>query len=210
MVADPGTDVEVAVRSGDESAFARLVRAWSPGLMRTAMALTGDPASAEKVVRATWARVPAELPDYRPPPAFWGWVCGLLLGQLGLSATSATQGSAGASAAGPAPPTVDPSRFLPPTHPEWPGHWAIPPTSWPAMQDARTERGVGSALRTALDRLPTAQRVVVGLRDVAGCEVGEIATIVEQPPEQVRDQLHRGRAELRRHLELHFSRLQPA
>jgi RNA polymerase sigma-70 factor (ECF subfamily) len=95
-------------------------------------------------------------------------------------------------------------------HHEWPGHWAVPPTPWPAMQDVRAQRGAGRVLRDALARLPTGQRVVVGLRDVAGFELGEIATIVAQPPERVRDDLHRGRAELRRHLELHVSQPQPA
>ena len=170
------------------------------------MALSGDPAAVEQVVRATWAQVPADLPGYRPPPALWGWVCGLLLSQLGLRAAPAH----GPPAASRATPTVDPSRFLPPTHHQWPGHWAVPPSTWPAMQDARAERGVGRALRSAFDRLPAGERVVVGLRDVAGCEVREIATIVEQPPERVRERLHRGRAELRRHLELYFGQPQPA
>jgi len=207
MVAEPDTDVEAALRAGDQSAFARLVRIWSPVLMGTAMALGGDHATAEKAVRATWAQVPAELPNHRPPPTFRGWVFGLLVGQLGMPTTSEPGSSSPADTAA---PTVDPSRFLPPTHHEWPGHWAVPPTTWPAVQDARAQRGVGRVLRDALARLPTGQRVVVGLRDVAGCELGEIATIVAQPPERVRDDLHRGRAELRRHLERHVSQPQPA
>jgi len=207
MVAEPGTDVAAALRAGDETVFARLVRIWSPTLLRTAMSLTGDRVAAESVVRATWGRLPAEVDRYRPPPGLWGWVCGLLLGLLDLRA-GADGPAYGAELSG---ATVDRSRFLPPTHPQWPGHWQVPPAVFPAMEDAQSSaHGLGTALRAALDELPPAQRVVVGLRDVAGCEVAEITAIVGQPPEQVRDLLHRGRAQLRRHLELHLADAQPA
>ena len=106
---------------------------------------------------------------------------------------------------------MDPSRFLPPTDPQWPGHWQTPPTVWPAMEDGRpATTGVGAALRAALDALPPAQRAVVGLRDVAGCDNVDITEIVRQPPEQVRRLLHHGRAELRRSLEDHFDAAKPA
>ena len=204
MVADPDADVLSALRAGDESAFARLVRAWSPSLLRTALALTGDRANADSVVRATWLGLPAAVQGYRPPPGLRAWVCGLLLGQLGLRELASSQGGDGGE------PTVDRSRFLPPTHPEWPGHWEIPPTTWPAMEDGRpVSHGVGQVLRDALKQLPPAQRVVVGLRDVAACDVDDIAGIVQRPPEQVRDLLHHGRAQVRRRLELYFA-AQPA
>jgi RNA polymerase sigma-70 factor (ECF subfamily) len=207
MVAQPEADVTAALRAGDETVYARLVRTWSPALVRTAMALTGDRAAADSVVQATWLRLPGELDGYQPPPELWGWVCGLLLGQLGLRA-GADEPAYGAELSG---PTVDRSRFLPPTHPHWPGHWQVPPAVWPAMEDVRSSaHGVGTALRAALNELPPAQRVVVGLRDVAGCEVAEITVIVGQPPEQVRDLLHRGRARLRRRIERHLADAQPA
>ena len=205
MVAEPDADLVSALRAGDETAFARVVRSWSPALLRTAMALTGDRGTADSVVRATWLRVPAAVEEYRPPPGLRAWVCGLLLDQLGLQSVATAHQPAGAG------PTVDRARFLPPTHPQWPGHWEIPPTAWPALDDGRrVPHGVGGVLRDALERLPTAQRVVVGLRDVAACDVDEIADIVQQPPAQVRDLLHRGRADVRRRLELHFAEAQPA
>jgi RNA polymerase sigma-70 factor (ECF subfamily) len=173
--------------------------------MRTAMVLTGDRGAAESAVRSTWLLLPRRLDDYRPPPGLWCWACGLLLGELGLQVV-APEVAHGASPAA----TVDRSRFLPPTHPQWPGHWEVPPTVWPAIDDGPVAQGAWLALQGALDRLPSAQRVVVSLRDVAGCEIAEIAEIVRQPPEQVRALLNHGRAELRRRLELHFAEVQPA
>ncbi len=204
MVADPDADLVKALRAGDEAAFARLVLAWSPALLRTAMVLTGDRATSESVVRATWKELPTAVKEYRPPPGLRAAVCGLLLGQLGLQETVSSQEGHGGE------PTVDRTRFLQPTHPEWPGHWEVPPTAWPAMEDARPmSHGVGVVLRDALEQLPAAQRVVVGLRDVAACDVDEIAGIVQQPPAQVRHLLHHGRAQVRRRLELHFAQTQP-
>jgi RNA polymerase sigma-70 factor (ECF subfamily) len=200
MVAESESDVVAALRSGDETAFARVVRVWSPFLLRTAMALTGSRATADAAVRATLLELPSALGTYRPPPGLRAWICGLLLGRLGLPEVEAAPGSPVAA------PTVDRARFLPPSDPSWPGHWKIPPTTWPALEDApSTSHGVGVVLRDALEQLPTAQRVVVGLRDVASCEVDEIAGIVHRPPAQVRDLLHHGRAEVRRRLELHFA-----
>jgi RNA polymerase sigma-70 factor (ECF subfamily) len=197
---DLGLDAVEAIRAGDQSTFAWIVRFWSPFLLRTAMVVTGDRESAQAAVRETWLRVLGEVATFRPPPRPRAWVCSLMLGALDLS------GPAGSAAAGrPVGPAVEPARFLPPDHEQWPGHWAVPPAVWPAMDDSRAgARGVGTALRSALAGLPAQQRVVVGLRDVAGCEVAEISQIVRQEPAEVRLLLHQGRSALRGQLETHF------
>jgi RNA polymerase sigma-70 factor (ECF subfamily) len=79
------------------------------------------------------------------------------------------------------------------------------------MDDSRSgARGVGTALRSALAGLPAQQRVVVTLRDVAGCEVAEISQIVRQEPDEVRLLLHQGRSALRGRLESHFDEARSA
>jgi RNA polymerase sigma-70 factor (ECF subfamily) len=205
-VSDLGPDAVEAIRAGDESTFARIVTFWSPFLLRTAMVLTGDRESAQAVVRETWLRVLGEVATFRPPPRPRAWVCSLMLGALDLA------GPAGPTGAGTAVgPAVAPARFLPPDHEQWPGHWAVPPAVWPAMDDSRSgARGVGTALRSALAGLPAQQRVVVTLRDVAGCEVAEISQIVRQEPDEVRLLLHQGRSALRGRLETHFDEARSA
>ena len=157
-------------------------------------------------MRETWLRVLGEVATFRPPPRPRAWVCSLMLGALDLSEPA---GPAGAGhTVGPA---VEPGRFLPPDHEQWPGHWAVPPAVWPAMDDSRSgARGVGTALRSALAGLPAQQRVVVSLRDVAGCEVAEISQIVRQEPDEVRLLLHQGRSALRGQLETHFDQARSA
>ncbi len=203
---DLGLDAVEAIRAGDESTFARIVTFWSPFLLRTAMALTGDRKSAQAVVRETWLRVLGEAATFRPPPRPRAWVCSLMLGALDLSGPAVHAG-AGLTAG----PAVEPARFMPPDHEQWPGHWAVPPAAWPAMDDSRSgPRGVGTALRSALAGLPAQQRVVVSLRDVAGCEVSEISQIVRQEPDEVRLLLHQGRSALRGQLETHFDEARSA
>ena len=168
MAAQPEADVTAALRAGDETVFAGLVRTWSPALVRTAMALTGDRAAADQVLRRTWLRLPAELEGYRPPPELLGWfaVCCWVSSARVSGPTS--RHTAPSCLARPSTRL----GFPPPTHPVWPGHWQVPPAVWPAMGDARSSsHGVGTALRAALDGLPPAHRVIVGLRDIAGCEV---------------------------------------
>lgn len=205
-MAEPGRDEDVAAAlcAGDEAMFGWIVRSWSPTLLRTAIAIAGDRATAENLVEGTWRRMPAAVASFRPPPGLRAWMYGLLLRVAGLW----LDGEAGHDRrmTHPDAPTVDPERFLPPSDPAWPGHWALPPAPWPAAEDRRpAPRGVGAALRAALGELPAAQRVVVGLRDVAGFEVAEISDLVGQPPERVRLLLNRGRAHLRSRLELHFA-----
>ena len=188
-----------AVRAGDASAFAQLVAVWSPSLLRTAMVLTDDRRRAEELVRQTWLRLLAEVTSFRPPPRLLARLCELMLDAAGLPAVTAERTDA-------SPPAVDPARFLPPEDPQWPGHWAVPPVVWPALEDGRPPgQGVGAVLRTAIDGLPVQQRVVVGLRDVAGCDVPEICALVRQQPERVRALLHQGRAAVRRRLDDHYA-----
>ena len=59
-------------------------------------------------------------------------------------------------------PSVDPERFLPPTHPKWPRHWSIEP-----HEIAETAETL-SHVRAAIERLPPMQRLVITLRDVQG------------------------------------------
>ncbi len=193
---EPGVDLVEAIRVGDEAAFAGIVRLWSPFLLRTALLLTADEDAARALVRETWLQVLREMAGFRPPTRLRARVCAVLLRTAGVPATAAEADDG---------PAVDPGRFLPPDDQRWPGHWAVPPAEWPAMADVRDgARGVGPVLRRGLTELPVQQRVVVGLRDMAGCEVAEISEILSQDRDEVRRLLHQGRSALRGQLEAHF------
>src|SRR4051812_22568710 len=53
---DPASHADLldALRNGDESAFVRVVEAWSPAMLRLARAHVSTYASAQEVVQETW------------------------------------------------------------------------------------------------------------------------------------------------------------
>ena len=53
----PDEEIVAALKRGDESVFADLVDAYSPGLMRMAQMFVRDRAVAEEVVQETWLGV---------------------------------------------------------------------------------------------------------------------------------------------------------
>src|SRR5690606_6724459 len=63
---------------------------------------------------------------------------------------------------------------------------------------------VRAALERAVDRLPTAYRVVFVLRDIEGLSVQDTATALGIRPATVKTRLFRGRALMRRALEQEF------
>lgn len=56
-------------------------------------------------------------------------------------------------------------------------------------------------LREAIERLPPAQRVVITLRDVYGCESGEVCNALDVSETNQRVLLHRARSRVRADLE---------
>ena len=96
-------------------------------------------------------------------------------------------------------PAVDPSRFRPPDHSHWPGHWSSPPTPWPEEQLLRRE--AVEAVERAIQDLPPGQRAVITLRDIQGCESAEVCDVLGISEGNQRVLLHRARSKVRAHLE---------
>jgi RNA polymerase sigma-70 factor, ECF subfamily len=97
---------------------------------------------------------------------------------------------------------VDPSRFLPPDHPRWPGHWSAPPSAW-ADEKLIQQESLRAAQR-AIDELPRGQREVIVLRDVEGWESEEVCRSLGLSEVNQRVLLHRARSKVRAALEQHF------
>lgn len=200
MLADARPDDEALVarlRAGDQVAFASVVRAWSPAMLRVARAHVRTHASAEEVVQEAWLGVIRGLDGFEGRARLRTWVFRILVNvarRRGRAEDHPTVPLDG--------PTVDPDRFRGDDDHEYPGHWrdAASPTDWgpePALLTVEFQ----VLLATALAELPERQRAVVELRDVHGLGGDEVCELLNLTAANQRVLLHRGRARLRAMLE---------
>jgi RNA polymerase sigma-70 factor, ECF subfamily len=192
-----------ALRAGDEASFDALVREYQPLMLRLARAFTPSRAVAEEVVQEAWLGVLRGLDAFEGRSSLRTWILRIVGNRAKtrgeqerrtLPFSSVREDGDG--------PAVDPDRFLPADHPQWPGHWAVAPSSWAGDPEARLlGREVGELLGEAIDGLPDGQRAVVRLRDVEGWSAEEVCAALGLSAVNQRVLLHRGRSRLRQALE---------
>lgn len=210
--AAPADDATVvaALRAGDESVFVALVERYQRPLVRLAMRYVGAEAAAEEVVQDTWIAVIRGIGKFEGRSSLRTWIFRILTYQarsrgererrsIPLSSMFAPGGEADG-------PAVDPSRFHPPGHSRWPGHWSAPPTVWTSEAESIALDGeVRRVIETALAALAPAQRLVMTLRDVDGWTSEETCAALEISAGNQRVLLHRARARVRAALEAYFT-----
>jgi MFS transporter, DHA2 family, multidrug resistance protein len=101
-------------------------------------------------------------------------------------------------------PAFPPDRFLPPDHPEWPGHWETPPVAWEALGVSVDGPEALEQTRSALVEMPEPLRQVILLRDVEGRTPDEVSEALVLSPDDQRDLLHQARNLVRARLERYF------
>lgn len=102
------------------------------------------------------------------------------------------------------PPTFSADRFLPDDHPDWPGHWAIPPVPWEALAVDVDSAETRAEVRTAIVEMPSDLRQVMVLRDVEGRSQAEVAHALGISPAEEQRRLHQARGLVRTRLEQHL------
>jgi RNA polymerase sigma-70 factor, ECF subfamily len=195
-------DLVVALRAGDEQAFAAMVDGWSGSMRRMARLHVPTDSVAEEVVQETWLAVLTGLGKFRAESSLRTWVYRILLNQAKTRGVRERRTVPFASLTGGGArdgdgPTVDPSWFQGPgeTHP---GGWRRFPDAWP--EQSMLSREVHEVVASALDELPARQRVVVAMRDLEGHTAEEVGDLLMISPGNQRVLLHRGRAVVRAHL----------
>jgi hypothetical protein len=99
-----------------------------------------------------------------------------------------------------AEPTFAPDRFLPPDHPDWPGHWAVPPHAWGSRGEDDEALEVA---RAAVMEMPPALRQVIVLRDVQGRTPDDAREALGLDDAEQQLLLRRARSLVRERLERH-------
>jgi RNA polymerase sigma-70 factor (ECF subfamily) len=195
-----------ALRRGDETAFMMLVDRYQPSMLRIARMYVSTRAVAEEVVQETWLGVLKGLDTFEGRSSLRTWIFRILTNiakTRGQREGRTLPFSALERPEGVPEPAVDPSRFLPPDHERWPGHWAARPEPWPEERLLATE--TRAVVDAAIERLPPAQRAVITLRDVDGWSAEETRNALDVTETNQRVLLHRARSKVRQALEDYFS-----
>jgi RNA polymerase sigma-70 factor (ECF subfamily) len=200
-----------ALRSGDEGSFAAAVDTYSPALLRLAMTFVRTRDLAEEAVQETWLSVMRGIDRFEGRSSFKSWLFTILRNtaikraererhSMPMSSLVADEHDG---------PVLDPDRFLPADHPEWPGHWAIGPTAWPLPEERLMATEAREVIVGAIRTLPPAQRAVIALRDVEGWPAQEVCEALEVSEGNQRVLLHRARTKVRTALETYFGAVEP-
>jgi len=201
-----------ALRRGDEGSFAALVDEYSPALLRLAMTFVRTRDVAEEVVQETWVGVIRGIDRFEGRSSLKSWLFTILRNtaisrgererhSMPMSALARDEAEDG--------PVIDPDRFLPADHPQWPGHWAIGPTAWPVPEEGLMAAETRDVIAAAIRELPPTQRTVIALRDVEGWGPDEVCQALEVSDANQRVLLHRARTKVRAALESYFAAVEP-
>jgi RNA polymerase sigma-70 factor (ECF subfamily) len=205
----PADAVIVArLRARDESMFAALIDAWSPGMLRAARAYVADHHTAQDVVQEVWLGVLRGIDGFGQRSTLRTWVYRILINRAktrGVRDARTIPVSDLASAGEDHTPAVDRARFQGAGDP-YPGHWRAVPPPWPSPEDVAVATETRRHLAAALAELPHRQRIVVTLRDVDGYTSDEVCDLLSISAANQRVLLHRGRAALRNTLEGYLAR----
>jgi len=198
-----------ALRDGDEAAFGWMLDHYQGPLHRTARMYVATDAQADEVVQETWLAVLQAIDRFERRSSVKTWLYRILMNIARTRGARESRSIPFSSAANAlddgAEPTFAADRFRPPGDPEWPGHWATFPTDWEHQPESRLLASETMTLVAgAIAGLPPAQREVLTLRDVDGWSSGEVCNALGLTETNQRVLLHRGRAKVRRALELYF------
>jgi RNA polymerase sigma-70 factor, ECF subfamily len=197
-----------ALRRGDESAFASLLEAYHPALVRVAMTYVRNRAVAEEVVQETWLGVLRGIERFEGRSSLKTWIFRITANIAKTRAEregrtvpfSALLASEDANE-----PAVAPERFLDASHGRVAGHWAAPPTRWDTIPEERLRsKETLERIRDVIETLPPAQRAVITLRDIEQWSSEEVCALLDVSEVNQRVLLHRARAKVRAALEEHL------
>jgi RNA polymerase sigma-70 factor (ECF subfamily) len=199
-----------ALRKGEEAAFVALLDRFQPALIRLAADYVHDRAIAEDVVQETWVAVLRGLDGFQGRASLKTWLFQIVINRARTRAAREDRSVSFSTLADLESHTLEPAveagRFLPPDHPNWPGHWLVAPSEDDLPEQRLLADELLQQVRACVASLPPAQREVVRLRDIDGCTSDEVCQLLGLSEANQRVLLHRGRSRVRAALEQYLER----
>lgn len=178
--ADEDVRLMLAVRAGDEAAFAALFRRWSPALLRYLVRMTRDAAGAEELVQEAFLRVYRARERYVPEARFSTWLytiaSRLAWNELRRPHRRHLHHSTGEDDEERAPLSLV--------------------ADGPGAEQVVDARRLGDAVEAALDLLPDRQRAALWLTAVEGMSYADTAASLDTSEQSVKALVHRARVAL--------------
>ncbi len=208
-------DLTARLRAGDEEAFRELVAGYGGRLSRLARSFCRNETVIEEAVQETWMAVIRGIHAFEGRSSLGTWIFGILVNQarrLAVREHRQAQVALGRAPGGDPPAPADEADEREPGMGAN-GMWAEPPVPW-GLEDpesAMLGRETLEVVERSIADLPEAQRAVVLLRDIEGLDPESVCNILGVSDTHQRVLLHRGRARIRRALDLYLGegRLEP-
>jgi RNA polymerase sigma-70 factor, ECF subfamily len=204
----PDAEIVDALERGDESVFADLVDAYSPGLMGMAQMFVRDRAVAEEVVQETWLAVLRGIDRFEGRSSLKTWICRIMINTAKTRGQREARSIPFSAAVRDDEPSVDPDRFAGADH-RCAGGWMMGPSEWQTPEEELLQGETRETILHAIDRLPDSQRVVITMRDVEGFAPDEVSEALGISDGNQRVLLHRARSKVRRAIEAHLDAVEP-
>lgn len=199
-----------ALRMGDEPSFILLVDRYHNSLLRIAMLYVHDRALADEIVQETWMSVLQGVKGFEGRSSVKTWIFRILKNIAMTRWKKENRSIPFSMLQDPEisddEPSVDPERFLPSDHPDYPGGWAIPPKAWNlAPEEHLLAQEIKQCIQKSIAALPHNQQMVITMRDIVGWTSEEVCNVLQLSETNQRVLLHRARSKVRWALEKYFS-----
>lgn len=198
------------LRRADERIFLALVTKYHAAMLRIATAFVLDSAVGEEIVQEAWLGVIKGIDRFEGRSSLKTWIFSILA-NCAKTRRSRESRTIPFSDLNPFEeyddePLVDPERFTPADHPQWPNAWADPPSRWAYdPEDQVLTAEVMGCIQRAIAALPASQQAIITLRDIDGWPAEEVCNVLGLTETNQRVILHRARAKVRRALEMYFA-----
>ncbi len=182
------------LRAGDEAAFRRLVEQQGPSLLRLARLYVSSAAVAEEVVQEAWLAVVGALGEFQGRCSLKTWLFRIVANRAKTRGTR--EGRYVELEMEP-----EASRFTDD------GHWSPAPSAWGSESPEKLllQAEAMRVIESAVEALPTKQRLVITLRDIEGLSSEEACNVLGVTETNQRVLLHRARLAVRSRLDTYMS-----
>lgn len=183
-VADEETTLLVALRAGDELAYERVVRLYSPRLLVAARRILRNEEDARDAVQDAFLSAFKALPNFEGQARFSTW-----LHRIGVNAALMKLRSRQRK------PKRPISELLPKFLDD--GHQADPAVPWESAEKLLERQETRAVVRQAIDELPETYRTILMMRDIEELDTDQTAELLGVTTAVVKTRLHRARQALR-------------